>query len=167
MASMQQSSALAALVDTRTADGRNFLAALPPNTARFELLGDISRTWYGGLAAWMQAPGPKRLVGFSSDADFFLIGRLCVPLRMRAAKLAEHDSRSHGVLVHRLAVRGQQGFREELLAAVGDWPRMMAGIACAGAVPAAKGDALHLVETSVPRAPDFPGYLLTWVVAAA
>lgn len=166
---MQQSlsPALAALVDTRTTDGRSFLAGLPEGVARFELLGDISRTWYSGLAAWVRTPGPKRLVGFSSDADFFMIGQLCRPMRMRAATLAEHDSRGQELLSHRVTMEGQDGLGDELRMAASEWARTMAARACAGPAPAAKGSAPGVVQTSVPRAPDFPGYLLTWVVEAA
>ncbi len=164
MPSMQQSLALAALVDTRTNDGRKFIEGLPPSVVRFELKGDISRTWYGGLEAWMNAPGPKRLVGFSSDADYFMIGQLCRPLRMHIAKIAEHDSRRRKVMTHRVAVPGQQGLAEGLISAAGDWPKTMSAFACAGAEPAAKDDALQVIETSASRSQDFPGYLLTWVV---
>lgn len=166
---MQQlpSPSLAALVDTRTADGRKFLAGLPQGVPRFELQGDISRNWYGGLAAWAQTAGPKRLIGFSRDADFFMIGRLCMPVRMHAATLAAHDSRRREVLTHRLAVQGQAGLADELQAAAAEWPATMAAIACAGAVPAPKGQEPRVVETNVPRSTDFPGYLLTWVVETA
>jgi hypothetical protein len=157
---------MAALVDMRSQDGRTFDAALPPAAARFPLLGDMSRVWYGGrLAGWASAPGPRRLIGFCSDADYFVARRLCASLGMRAQLIVEHDSRRSDLISHRLAVHSP-ALERELSGAGAEWPTLLARrLVVEHSLRPAEERAL--VHASAGPSSDFPGYLLTWMISRA
>jgi hypothetical protein len=152
----------AALVDSRFEDGRRFLAALPAGVEPFEMKGDISQVWYGGLSQWAHRPGAKRLFGFTKNSDWFVASRLCASLRMLSKRLAEHDSRRGDVLTHTLTFKPPNAVAERLRTQL--WPAALATLDHEAAAPTTQP---VVIRTEVRRTPDYPGYLVSWVIDSA
>jgi hypothetical protein len=158
----------AVVYDERYADCRLFADALILQGAvAFPANGDSAQLWYGSLRAHLSRH-PGRVAGLTTYADFSVSQGCGRELSLVTLYEGAHDARaSRSALIHRIRVRGDES---EIAAAFTNsalpWPETFANALCR--LPAPSASALRSIATATtPRSPNHPGYLASWLLAAA
>ena len=147
--------------DARYSDARTFAAAATR-------LGAIATGPRADLIhLWQQRLGPTlrkhryRVMGMTTYADFMLLRDCMSTIKYRPVFEGLHDCRGHTVLTHKLRYRGQ--IKPALIFAGRQWPATLARVLYRD--QEAKWPLQESVITSsVQRATDHPGTLVSWMM---
>jgi hypothetical protein len=156
----------AVVYDERYGDARCFAGVLVRHGAvPFATRRNIARLWYDA-APCDTLVSRSRIAGFTPYSDFMLAQAIVG--RRGAAVLYEgvHDCRGSNTLNHGLkcGVSAQQ-LGEVLATAGAGWPSSLAVGLESYLTDESPGRILR-IATATRRAPDFPGTLVSWVMAA-
>jgi hypothetical protein len=157
--------ALAAVIlDERYSDARRFAVVLQGRGARrLATQRDVSRLWTGELDAIVTAAGA--LAGFTPHSDIMLMADWGARRNLRVRYLGMHDSRASGLMWHRLRTGADSSERIRSLdlnhaAWASTLARGLADTAFGG-----PGDMACTITTHQRPGGDFPGTLVSWVIA--
>ncbi len=158
-------SALAAVIlDERYSDARRFADVLQGRGARrLATQRDVSRLWTGELDAIVTTAGA--LAGFTPHSDLMLMADWGAGRNLRVHYLGFHDSRASGVMWHRLRSGAESSERIRSL----DWNHAAWAATLARSLADAAfdglGDTACTITTRQRPGGDFPGTLVSWVIA--
>jgi hypothetical protein len=151
--------------DERYSDARRFADALQARGVLALATGsDLAGLWHGSRSrSALQAA--SRIAGFTPDSDLYIVRSMTARQGLRVLYSAMHDGRGARVVRHRLqSGAALDDIASAVASANATWPSVLAGALDTTAL-VERPNRLVMVE-GAPRAVDFPGTLVSWVVGS-